>query len=70
MCGKWFRAQFEKGEIPVATDDPDLALLLAQAERNSITLSGSKVEEVLDHIPWIDIQRAMRDSLPGLMASI
>ena len=70
MYGEWLRAQFEKGEIPGATVDPDLALLLAQAERNSITLFGAGVEETLEPIPWIDIQRAMRDSLPGLIASV
>jgi len=70
MYGEWLREQFEKGEIPGATDDPDLALLLAQAEMNSITLSGPEVEEVLEPIPWEDIQRAMKDSLPGLIASL
>ena len=70
LYGEWLRAQFEKGEIPGATVDPDLALLLAQAERNSITLFGAGVEETLEPIPWIDIQRAMRDSLPGLIASV
>ena len=28
------------------------------------------MEETLEPIPWIDIQRAMRDSLPGLIASV
>lgn len=70
MYGEWLREQFEKGEIPGATDDPDLALLLAQAEVNSIMLSGPEVEEVLEPIPWEDIQRAMKDSLPGLIASL
>lgn len=70
MYGEWLREQFEKGDIPGATVDPDLALLLAQAERNSITLFGAGVEETLEPIPWIDIQRAMRDSLPGLIASV
>lgn len=70
MYGEWLRKQLEKGDIPGATVDPDLALLLAQAERNSITLFGAGVEETLEPIPWIDIQRAMRDSLPGLIASV
>jgi len=70
MYGEWLRAQFEKGEIPGATDDPDLALLLAQLQRNNICLFGPNVEEVLGPIPWVDIQRAMKESLPGLMASV
>ena len=70
MYGEWLREQFEKGEIPGATYDPDLALLLAQLTRNSIALFGHKAEEVLDPIPWVDIQRAMSDSLPGLIANL
>jgi len=70
MYGEWLREQFEKGEIPSAAYDPDLALLLAQLRRNSIVLSGHKAEEVLDPIPWVDIQRAIRDSLPGLVANL
>ena len=70
MYGEWLREQFKKGEIPGATDDPDLALLLAQAEMNSITLSGPEVEEVLEPVPWEDIQRAMKVSLPGLIANL
>lgn len=70
MYGEWLREQFEKGEIPSAAYDPDLALLLAQLTRNSIALFGHKAEEVLDPIPWVDIQRAMSDSLPGLIANL
>jgi streptomycin 3"-adenylyltransferase len=70
MYGEWLRALFEKGDVPGATTDPDLALLLAQLERNSVNLFGPTAEEVLDPIPWVDIQRAMRDSLPGLIASL
>ena len=36
MYGEWLREQYEKGDIPGATDDPDLALLLAQLQRNNI----------------------------------
>jgi streptomycin 3"-adenylyltransferase len=70
MYGEWLREQFEKGEIPEATDDPDLVLLLAQLERNNVCLFGPEPQEVLEPIPWEDIQRAMRDSLPGLIASL
>ncbi len=69
MYGEWLREQFEKGDIPGSTIDPDLALLLAQLERNSINLFGPRAGEVLAPIPSADIQRAMRDSLPGLIAA-
>lgn len=70
IYGEWLREQFEKGEIPSTTDDPDLALLLAQLEKNNIALFGPKVDEVLEPIPWEDIKRAVKESLPGLIASL
>ena len=70
MYGEWLREHFERGEIPGATYDPDLTLLLAQLEKKSIALFGPKIDEVLEPIPWEDIQRAMKDSLPGLIASL
>lgn len=70
MYGEWLRGQFERGDIPGATVDPDLALLLAQLQRNSASLFGPKAAEVLEPIPWADIRRAMRESLPGLAASL
>lgn len=70
MYGEWLREQFEKGEIPGPTCDPDLAILLAQARKNSIPIFGSKATEVLAPVPMIDIRRAMKESLPGLIMDI
>lgn len=70
MYGEWLREQFEKGEIPRPTYDPDLAILLAQAREKSITLYGVKAAEVLEPVPIKDILRAMKESLPGLIEDI
>jgi len=70
MYGEWLRGQFERGDIPGASVDPDLALLLAQLHRNSVSLFGPKAAEILQPIPWADIRTAMKESLPGLVASL
>ncbi|HCX48485.1 MAG TPA: adenylyltransferase [Bacillus sp. (in: Bacteria)] len=70
MYGEWLREQFEKGEIPQPTYDPDLAILLAQVRKNSINLSGPKATEVLEPVPMTDIGRAIKESLPRVIADI
>lgn len=70
MYGEWLREQFEKGEIPESTYDPDLAILLAQLRKNSINLLGPKATEVIEPVPMTDIRKAIKESLPGLIASI
>ncbi|MBN3396843.1 adenylyltransferase [Clostridium botulinum] len=70
MYGEWLREQFEKGEIPRSTYDPDLAILLAQARENSITLFGVNAAEVLESVSIKDIQRTIKESLPGLIEDI
>ncbi|GIN63663.1 aminoglycoside nucleotidyltransferase ANT(9)-Ia [Robertmurraya siralis] len=70
MYGEWLREQFEKGEIPEPTFDPDLTILLAQLRKNSINLFGLKATEVLESVPMTDIQKAIKESLPGLIAGM
>lgn len=70
MYGEWLRVEFERGEIPEPTYDPDLAILLAQLRKNSINLYGSKATEVLEPIPMTDILKAIKESLPILTADI
>jgi aminoglycoside 9-adenylyltransferase len=69
MYGEWLREQFEEGEIPGPTYDPDLAILLAQLRKNSINLLGPKATEVIEPVPMTDIRKAIKESLPGLIAS-
>ncbi len=70
MYGEWLRGQFEKGEIPGPTCDPDLAILLVQARKDNVNLFGPEAEEVLEPVPMADVRRAIKESLPGLIASI
>lgn len=70
LYGEWLREQFEKGEISQPTYNPDLAILLAQVRKNSIALSGPKATDILEPVPITDIQRAIKESLPGLLADL
>jgi len=70
LYGEWLREQFEKGEIPKPTYDPDLTILIAQARINSMNLSGPIATEVFEPVPITDIRRAIKDSLPNLIANI
>ena len=70
MYGEWLREQFDKGAIPEPTYDPDLAILLSQLRENSINLFGPEATEVIEPVPMTDIRRAIKESLPGLIASI
>jgi len=69
LYGEWLREQFEKGAIPGPAYDSDLAILLAQIRKNSINLYGPKAAEILEPVPATDILKAIKDSLPGLIAS-
>lgn len=70
LYGEWLREQIEAGEIPKAGYDPDVAVLLWQARRYSLPLTGPAAETVIDPIPMRDIREATRRSLPGLMANL
>lgn len=68
LYGEWLREQFQKGVIPGPAYDSDLAILLAQVRNNSINLYGPKAAEILEPVPAADIRKAIKDSLPGLIA--
>jgi len=70
MYGEWLREQMEAGDIPQASYDPDVAILLWQARSYSLSLKGPEAIKVIEPIPMIDIQKAIRCSLPGLIASV
>ncbi|MGG2054111.1 aminoglycoside nucleotidyltransferase ANT(9) [Lysinibacillus pakistanensis] len=70
IYGEWLRSEFEKGQIQGPTYDPDLAIVLAQVRMNSISLFGPNASDILDPVPMIDIRRAIKESLPGLVEGI
>lgn len=67
VYGEWLRSEFEKGQIPKPTFDPDLAIVLAQAREYSISLFGPELSTILDPIPITDIQKAIKETLPELI---
>jgi len=70
IYGEWLRSEFEKGQIQEPTYDPDLAIVIAQVSKNGISLFGPNASEILDPVPMIDIRRAIKESLPGLIEGI
>lgn len=44
--------------------------VINQVRKNGINLSGPKATEVLEPVPMTDIRRAIKESLPGLIADI
>ena len=68
VYGEWLREKFESGRVPEPVRDPDLAIVLKKVIDNSLALNGSSAEKLFDPVPMTDIRRAIRDSLPGLLA--
>jgi streptomycin 3"-adenylyltransferase len=65
--GDWWRKEFERGELPWVSPNPDLALLLEMVLQANHPLFGPPPAEVLDPIPPADFRRAMFDSIPALV---
>jgi len=70
IYGEWLRSEYEKGQIQEPTYDTDLAIVLAQVRKNSISLFGPDASDILDPVPISDIRRAIKESLPGLIEGI
>ena len=68
VYGEWLRAHFEAGSIPEPVRDPDLAIVLKKVIDNSLPLYGSNAAAIFEPVPITDIRRAIRDSLPSLLA--
>lgn len=69
MYGEWLRKEIEAGEDPKAYNDPDIMILLWQARKSSVTLKGIESKKLIPAIPFHEIRRAIRFSLPGLISS-
>jgi streptomycin 3"-adenylyltransferase len=69
--GDWLRREFERGELPAGpAPDPDLAVLLTIVRTDGRALFGPPPADVLDTVPRADLERAMVDGIPGLMADL
>src|SRR5690606_17718366 len=65
--GEWLRDTFESGEKPMLVHDPEHTVILAQARREAIPISGPDRADLLPAVPMDDVRRAIRDLLPALM---
>lgn len=70
IYGEWLRREYEQDRIPQPAEDPDLAIILSQVRRCSVALVGDDAGEVLALVPMVDVRRAMKDSLPELIAHL
>jgi streptomycin 3"-adenylyltransferase len=69
--GDWLRREFERGELPPwPTPSPDLAVQVTTVLRTSRPLFGPRAVDVLDPVPPADLDRAMIDSIPDLLADL
>jgi streptomycin 3"-adenylyltransferase len=69
--GDWFRGAFERGDFaPWTSPNPDLAVLLTSFRTDGRPLVGPRPADVLPPIPRADLDRAMLDTVPDLLADL
>jgi predicted nucleotidyltransferase len=68
--GDWWRREFESGEEPWSSPNPDLAVLLTAARADGVPLFGPPIADLIEPVPLHDLQHAMRDVVPDLMADL
>ena len=69
--GDWLRREFERGDLPPwPTPSPDLAVLLTIVRDSGHVLFGPAPTEVVDPVPRADLERAMLDGIPDLLADL
>jgi predicted nucleotidyltransferase len=70
IYGEWLRHEYEAGKIPQPVSDPDLTLLMAQAQQEAIALVGPNASSLLPAIPRSNIRRAIKEALPSLCETL
>lgn len=69
--GDWWRREFESSEAePWTSPNPDLAVLLTAARANGVSLFGPPLDRLVGPIPRGDLDRAMLDVIPDLIADL
>ena len=69
--GDWFRPDYERGDVaPWASPNPDLAVLLTTALAANEPLFGPDLAGLVDTVPREDVERAMLDGVPDLLADL
>ena len=65
--GEWLRTEFDRGDIPDAGPNPDLAPLITMALQANRPVFGPPATEALDEVPEADLRRAILDAIPGML---
>src|SRR5262245_30364232 len=69
--GDWFRDDYARGDAtPWRSPNPDLAVLLTTVLRGSEPLVGPPAADLIDPVPRADLERALRDVIPDLLADL
>jgi predicted nucleotidyltransferase len=68
--GEWLRDEYEQGKVPSPFVNPDLAPLLAMTLEGNQPLVGPPPAALLDPVPRQDLDRALIDAVPGLVAEL
>ena len=69
--GDWYRSDYEAGnDTPWSTPNPDLAVLVTTVLLANRILFGPPASRLLDRVPRDDLDRAMVDGIPGLLAEL
>ena len=68
--GDWERTDYERGVIPAARPNPDLAMLIEIARKGSASLVGPDPRTFFDPIPLAHLRAAMVEGLDGLLEDL
>ena len=70
VYGEWMRDALAAGQRPMPTRNHEHTLILAQARQEAMSLFGACAPELLPEIPFEQVTRAMKGSLPALLDSL
>jgi predicted nucleotidyltransferase len=68
--GDWWRAEFQAGQEPWTSPNPDLAVVFTSVRDASVALVGPPASDVLDPVPSTDLAAACRDVISELLSGI
>lgn len=70
LYGEWLRDAFEAGEMPMPVSDPEITLVLAQAQQEAIAIAGPEAMAFLPTIPLAQVRQAMGELLEPVVAGL
>jgi streptomycin 3"-adenylyltransferase len=68
--GDWWKDEFEHGEMPWESPNPDLTILIAMVLESGHPLVGPPPSALLDPVPPGDVRRALIDVIPALRSDL